>query len=160
MGRPSEYTQEAADLICFEIAQGKSLRTVLKLEGTPEGPTFYRWLREHDDFRKQYTQACKDRADAQFEDLNGISEEAMEDVLKYKGDPKLANVIVAVHKLKAENMKWAMAKMKPKKYSEKLELDDLPPNAIVFVNEVPTYSNKPTGDLLPDDKSDSKPHTG
>jgi hypothetical protein len=158
-GRPSEYTPEMATAICEDITQGMSLRSALLSKGRPDAATLYRWMNDNEDFRKQYAQATRDRADAQFEELNSMGEVAMEDAIKYKDDPRFANVVVAVYKLKADNMKWAMAKMKPKKYSERLELDDLPPNAIVFVNEVPApQHNSPTGDLLPDDQSDPDPN--
>ena len=158
-GRPSEYTLEAAKILCELIAGGKSLRSALKEPGTPEGTTFYRWIAEHNEFRQQYAQACKDRADAQFEELNSIHDEAMAAALEHKDDPRFANVLVSVYKLKSDNMKWAMAKMKPKKYSERFELEDLPQNAIVFVNEVPSpQHNSTTGDLLPDDQSDPDPN--
>lgn len=63
-------------------------------------------------------------------------------------------------RLRVDTRKWLMAKMKPKKYSERFELDDLPPNAIIFTNEVPSpQHNSPTGDLLPDDQSDPDQNT-
>lgn len=159
-GRPSEYTEEMATAICEDITQGMSLRSALLSKERPEASTLYRWMRDNENFRKQYAQATKDRADAQFEELNSMGEVAMEDAIKYKDDPRFANVIVSVYKLKADNMKWAMSQMKPKKYGAHVDLEDLPQNAIVFVNEVPAPKSQSNhGDHLPDDTTDSKSTT-
>ncbi|MCP4322774.1 MAG: hypothetical protein GY787_13190, partial [Alteromonadales bacterium] len=41
VGRPSKYTQELADKLCAELAQGKSMRTVCKSPDMPIMSTIF-----------------------------------------------------------------------------------------------------------------------
>lgn len=132
VGRPPEpFDQVVADAICDLIIEGKPLRNILDGHFNAEDedgrtiqfPTvrvFFRWLREYEDFRKQYAEAKEAAADAKLEELDQIGEEAIADA--YKADPRAAGAVVQAHKLKADNMKWYMSKLKPKKYGEKLDL--------------------------------------
>jgi hypothetical protein len=56
-GRPSQYTTEVAAKICAEMAQGKSLRSIVEQPGMPDRMTVVRWLAANEDFRAQYTVA-------------------------------------------------------------------------------------------------------
>lgn len=152
-GRPTLFTQELADRICMELAQGKSLRTVVKNDWCVEGVTVWRWLREIESFNKQYVRAKQEAADAMAEDILDISDEE----LALGDDRHINNALVSRNRLRVDTRKWLMAKMKPKKYSERFELEDLPANAIVFMNNVPAPHDQSTntGDLLPhEDPSD------
>lgn len=111
-GRPSEFTEELAQRICFEITNGKSLRTVLKEDDMPSGPTVFKWMREHESFLKQYTRACEERTEAMLEDMQEIAESV-----------DLKNGLsVQKARLQIDTMKWIMSKQKPKKYGDKLDL--------------------------------------
>lgn len=147
-GRPSSYTQKMADDICNDIRRGASLRTALLTDKRPDDVTFYRWIETFPNFRIQYAQATKDRAEAHFEELVASHEIAMEDMKIYEDNPRFAMVLMQVHKLKSDNMKWAMSKMQPKKYGDKQEIDILPLNAISFINEVP--NNQPVPNVNKD----------
>ncbi len=132
VGRPSEpFDQVVANAICDLIIEGKPLRNILDghydaedEEGRsiqfPTVRVFFRWLREYEEFRKQYALAKEMGADAKFEELEEIGEEAIK--AAHDADPRAAGAVVQAHKLKADNMKWYMSKMKPKKYGEKLDL--------------------------------------
>jgi hypothetical protein len=165
VGRPPIYTVELAEKICFELAQGKSLRTVCKMDGIPDGSTIFSWFRLHEEFSKQYARAKQEAADAMAEDILDISDDNSEDE-ETRINSKTGEKYQVVNqdniqraRLRVDTRKWLMAKMKPKKYSERLELEDLPQHAIIFVNEVPApQHNSPTGDLLPDDQSDPDPN--
>ena len=110
-GRPSSYTKKMADEICGDIQRGASLRTALLPNTRPDDKAFYRWMRDHADFRLQYAKATKDRAEAHFEELVASHEIAMEDMKTYEDNPRFAMVLMQVHKLKSDNMKWAMSKI-------------------------------------------------
>ena len=64
--------------------------------------------------------ATADRTETQLELLNELGDTAIE--LSQSTDPKQSNAVVQAVKLKADNLKWVMSKMKPKKYGDKLEL--------------------------------------
>jgi hypothetical protein len=120
VGRPSDFTKEMADKICSLLSEGKSLRTVCLADEMPDASTVFRWLREREDFRKQYASAKEESADAQNEMLLDLGDEAIE--LAQGVDPKASGAVVQAVKLKADNLKWHMSKMKPKKYGDKIDV--------------------------------------
>lgn len=119
-GRPTEYNQDIASKICSKLAEGISLRTICLGEDMPTKTTVFNWLAKHKDFVDQYARAKEESADAQFENLDDIGDEAIEESKIV--DPKAASAVVSAYKLKADNLKWTMSKMKPKKYGDKLDV--------------------------------------
>mgnify|MGYP000960657323 FL=1 len=75
----------------------------------PNKATVFRWLAQHEEFRDQYAKATETRADAIFEDMfdiaDGVNEEA---------------AAVAKARLRIDTRKWALARMNPKKYGDKV----------------------------------------
>ncbi|NBM04344.1 ubiquitin carboxyl-hydrolase [Proteus sp. G2671] len=112
MGRPSDYLPEVADDVCALIADGESLRTVCKRPGMPNTTKVMRWLREYPDFREQYAKAMESRADAVFEELFDIADDVKEEP-----------AAVAKARLRIDTRKWALARMSPKKYGDKVTQD-------------------------------------
>ncbi len=120
-GRPTDYTKEIVSAICAELAQGKSLRTVCKADDMPAMSTVFTWLRDHKEFAEQYAQAKEEATEAKLEELDDIGDEAIQ--ASRMVDPKASGAIVQAYRLKADNIKWYMSKIKPKKYGDKLDLD-------------------------------------
>lgn len=102
------FTQEVADRICEEIADGRSLRSICRTEGMPTKATVFRWLAENQAFRDQYARAREAQADSLFDD---IVEVADDDTI----EPNARRVMV-------DARKWAASKLKPKTYGDKLDL--------------------------------------
>ena len=119
-GRPSKNTRELQDIICGLLSEGISLRTICLREDMPDKSNVFKWLREDKQFRDQYAQAKEESTDAQLEELADISNEAIGESKIV--DPKRAGAVVQAYKVKGDNMKWVMSKMKPKKYGDKLAL--------------------------------------
>ncbi len=125
VGRPTKYTQELAATICAEIGLGKSLRTVLKGEDMPAMSSVFLWLREHKDFSEQYARACEERTEAMAEDIIDISDESSRDFIETEDGRMIPNTeAIQRSKLRVDTRKWLMAKMKPKKYGDKMEVDN------------------------------------
>lgn len=120
VGRPSDYSQETAQKICEYISNGKSLRATCLEEGMPSAVTVFKWMREHEEFLNQYARATEERAEAQNESLLDLGDEAIR--LAQEVDVKASSAVVQAVKLKADNLKWVMSKMKPKKYGDKVDL--------------------------------------
>lgn len=120
MGRPCDYTEELAQKICSKLAEGISLRTVCLADDMPNKSTVFKWLAEIEGFSDQYVRAKEESADAMHEELMILGDEAIR--LSQEVDFKASNAVVSAVKLKADNMKWSMSKMKPKKYGDKLDL--------------------------------------
>jgi hypothetical protein len=111
MGRPSLFTDELALEICDWISDGKSLRSFCEQEGRPAKISVLRWLRDNPDFSTQYARAREDGADSLADDIQDITDK----VLSKEYDPNAARVAM-------DGKKWIAAKLKPKKYSERLDL--------------------------------------
>ena len=112
VGRPTTYSQETADKICELIARGMSLRAICASADMPAGGTVHRWLAEHQDFQEQYARAREEQADSFADEIIDIADSVA---------PETGEVAKA--KLQIDARKWKAAKLAPKKYGEKLELD-------------------------------------
>lgn len=125
VGRPTKYTQKLADEICEGVTLGKSIRTVTSPEHMPSIATFYSWLRTHDEFLKQYARACEERTEAMAEDLLDIADDGTNDYMESEdGKPQYNGDSIQRAKLRVDTRKWLMAKMKPKKYGDKVAVDN------------------------------------
>lgn len=113
MGRPSIFTDELANEICERISLGRSLRNVCLDKDMPTKTTVMRWLDENEDFCDQYRRACEDRETTHFEEMLTIADEVL---------PETAEVARA--KLRIDTRKWVLARMNPKKYSDKVQEDN------------------------------------
>ncbi|STY93204.1 ubiquitin carboxyl-hydrolase [Moraxella bovis] len=118
MGRPTLFTDELTLEICERIANGRSLRSVCLDKDMPAMSTVMDWLNNNDDFSEQYRRACEDRETTHFEEMLTIADEVL---------PETAEVARA--KLRIDTRKWVLARMNPKKYSDKGQ-DDNTDNAI------------------------------
>jgi hypothetical protein len=107
-GPPSTYTPEMAARICEEMAQGKSLRSILEQPGMPDRMTVIRWLAANEDFRAQYTIAREIGLD-HFAELTLAEAEA--DIPPEK---------VQAAKLKWDARRWHLSKMLPKRYGDRV----------------------------------------
>lgn len=122
---PIDYSPELATTICEQIALGKSMRTVCKADDMPSMSAVFRWLRDYDDFKEQYARACEERTEAMAEDIIDIADEASRDFIETEDGRQIPNnEAIQRSKLRVDTRKWLMAKMKPKKYGDKLEVDN------------------------------------
>lgn len=128
MGRPTMYTQQLASLICLRIAEGESLREIVKSEGMPERTTIYEWLLNKPDFANQYTRAREEQADTLADEIIAIADEQPEIIPvldKRTGElieHKLDNAFLQWQKNRIDARKWTAMKLKPKKYGDRVAL--------------------------------------
>jgi hypothetical protein len=108
MGRPSSYGIEIANTICDRLAAGETLRGICRDDAMPDQTTVFRWLRQHEDFRKQYACAREDQADNWGDEIVEISDHGAPD------DTQRARLMV-------DARKWLMSKAAPKKYGDKID---------------------------------------
>lgn len=134
-GRPSEYTQDMADIICAQLADGESLRTVCLAEDMPSKTSVFRWLRTHDEFRDQYARAKEESADALTDEMLDIADDGSNDWMKRHGkddeDYWVTNgECIQRSRVRIDTRKWIASKLKPKKYGDKLTHGGDPDNPI------------------------------
>lgn len=142
MGRPSKYTPELAAAICAGIVEGKSLRSVCRMEDMPTASTVFLWLSKYTDFSEQYARATEARSEAFAEDIIDISDDTTNDTVMVKVNGKEIEMPNKEHmlrsKLRVDTRMWLMQKAKPKKYGNKLDVtSDSKPiqgNNIIFAD--------------------------
>lgn len=111
--------------ILFEmVVNGKSLRTILKMDNMPDITTFYIWLENDKEKSKQYAQAIKMRADLLFDEMLDIADDSSGDYIDQDlGDGIIVNKFDHEHvqrsKLRIDTRKWVIERMNAKKYNEK-----------------------------------------
>jgi hypothetical protein len=137
IGRPSTYTQEIADRICERIADGESLRSILRDDNQPASSTVFKWLTENKSFSEQYTRAREAQADVLFDEILNIADDGKNDTYTdCDGNVRTNQDVIARSRLRVDARKWMAGKLRPKKYGEKLELagdPDRPLNANLTV---------------------------
>ncbi len=117
------------EAICERIADCKTLQVIAEEIGISKGSLIV-WLASKPD---QYARAREAQAEKHAEDMLAIADEVHVEA-KYDGDDVklvLDATAVARNRLRVDTRKWLAAKMAPKKYGERLNLD-----ADVTVNEL------------------------
>lgn len=128
IGAPSSFTQETAKTICDRLAIGQSLREICRSEGMPSAPTIFRWIQEHETFRKQYAIAREAQAEYLFDEIVEIADDASNDWMQRNhGEGDDVDVLNHEHvqrsRLRIDARKWAASKLAPKKYGDKVIMD-------------------------------------
>ena len=126
VGAPTTYNPHLATVICIRIAEGESLRQILKDGGMPAQSTVYDWLLRFPEFAEQYTRAREEQADTLADEIIQIADEQPEVVAvvdKKTGaliEHKLDGAFLQWQKNRIEARKWTAMKLKPKKYGDKI----------------------------------------
>lgn len=148
-GRPTIYTQELADRMCEQLAEGKSMRTVCEAEDMPAKRTVFNWLRTNEEFLHQYERAKVEAADYLAEEIIEIADDGRNDFITELAESitekpasewteddirvlaiKHAPEQVQRSRLRVDARKWIASKLKPKKYGDKTIIGGDPDNPI------------------------------
>ena len=113
VGRPTKYSITLATDILVRVAEGESIRAIVKDEDMPAMSTIFKWLSDHQEFSEQYARAKDMAADAMAEDMLYIA-----DTTSATRDE------VAKAKLRVEARQWIAARLRPKKYGDRLNVDE------------------------------------
>jgi len=140
-GRPSDFSQDIADVICERIANGESVRQICSDPEMPCMTSVFNWLRKHEDFVKQYARAKEAQVEALGEDLLDIADDGTNDWMTRKfGDQEVEvvnNEAIQRSKLRVDTRKWLMSKLAPKKYGDKLDLNHGGSVGLNLINSIP-----------------------
>jgi hypothetical protein len=110
-----------ADIICERIAKGESLRKICLDDNMPAHSTILKWLRDIDGFSSQYARAREDQAEFYLDEIIAISDESSQDkIANEDGTERTDSEAIQRSKLRVDTRKWAMAKLAPKKYGDKI----------------------------------------
>jgi hypothetical protein len=102
-GRPSTFSQEIGEEICFRLAEGHSLRQICKADDMPSFRTVIRWaLDPFSDFWHQYERARQLQGEIFADEVISIVDE-----IKSPEDAAFA-------KIRIDARKWAAGRMASK----------------------------------------------
>lgn len=102
------FSEEVFETILTRLAEGEGLVKICRDDDMPTRTAFYKWINADRDLERRYVQAREDQADTLADEIVHIA-----DTCK---DPKKA-------RLQIDARKWNAAKLRPKKYGERLDLN-------------------------------------
>lgn len=145
-----EYVKESRELAmrdCTEVhkegllsyvGQGKTTK-LYALENGLQPSRVQAWLYYDEDLRTRLQLAQETGHLARFEEIESLSDEALEQIQSLKEDTglhKYAQVLLNAYDLQINTKKWALAKINPRRYSEKMDVTSggkaIGGNTIVF----------------------------
>jgi hypothetical protein len=102
---------------------GNGMSLISALKGRMSTATFYVLL-ENEERLKLYARACEDRAELMADEILIISDNIGGDMLILPdGREVVDNAVIQRDKLRVDSRKWLLAKLHPKKYGDKIEVD-------------------------------------
>ena len=104
------FSNEAADMICASIREGKSLTKICQ-ENQISLSLFYAWLSIFPEFKKRYTEARKQRADYHFHRVVELAD----------GGIGMDKEFIPGLKLAVDAHKWAAEKSDPERFAKPKE---------------------------------------
>jgi len=123
VGRPSIFTDSMMDAICARLSLGESMRKICLDPDMPDQVTIFRWLRENELFRQQYTRAREEQAETLADEIIGIADDDHNDqIIDDQGTVRQNTEYLQRSRLRVEARKWVASKLKPKKYGDRLDL--------------------------------------
>jgi hypothetical protein len=86
----------------------------------PKKTAVYEWLLRHEEFTDMYARAREDQADSMADSIVAIADEKPAVLFDDKGNAKVDNAYVQWQKNRIDARKWTAAKLKPRKYSDRI----------------------------------------
>ena len=147
-GRPSIFTKEVAHILCERIALGDSLNKICKEPGMPSQSVVYEWLVRHPEFAESYTRAREEQAETHADQIIELSDATPETMPVYDRDGnvvelKLDSAWVQWQRQRIDARKWVAAKLRPKRYGDRVSVGGDAENPLVVQNSFEVF-----GELL------------
>lgn len=122
IGRPTTYTPEIAATICDRISRGESLKAICNTQGIPDQVVVYGWLGRQPEFAQMYARAREEQADTLADEIAALADEEPRMVVDDKGVARIDSAWVQWQKNRVDARKWVAAKLKPRKYGERVQV--------------------------------------
>jgi hypothetical protein len=123
-GQPSKYDPAIADQVCQWIAEGGSLIKYCEQPNTPPKSTILGWVLDHKEFSTKYARAREIQAELQVEEIQAIADDDSNDMIATQYGESGNAVAVSRAKLRIDTRMWYAKKLLPKKYGDKLEIEN------------------------------------
>ena len=126
IGRPTLYTEKLADEICEAIAISKKgvEHICAAHDHFPHSSNVYKWVFNNELFRAKYLKARESQAHLFANRLATLSEEVPTYIDK-DGVERIDAGMLGRAKLEMECLKWSAARLAPRNYGERKEVDIL-----------------------------------
>jgi hypothetical protein len=126
-GRPSDYTEALGLEICRRIAEGQALREICRDEDMPSISAVLEWALVRPDFAELYARARDMQADVHADELTQIADDGRNDWME-RNDPNNPGYVangeeIRRAQLRIDTRKWIAAKLKPRKYGDKQQIE-------------------------------------
>ena len=130
MAYSEKQKDEIFGQIIDRVCKGESVRTILLESSMPSSSTFFNWVDDDEIKAKQYARSLELRAEDKFQSIEAdYSEEPQRDPATGRIDGAWVNL----QRLKIDAKKWELSKLHPKKYGDRLELENKHSGTIVNV---------------------------
>lgn len=139
-GRPSIYSRELAEKICCRIANGETLRSICRDDDMPTRSTVAEWVvSDREGFSGLYARARDMQIENWADEIVDIADDGSNDWMeRNRGEDDVGWQLNGEHvqrsKLRSDNRKWLLSKLKPDRYGDKLTHagdKDAPVNVVV-----------------------------
>lgn len=118
-----KFTQELFDAICKDIATSSiGLKDVCEKHGV-SSVSFYAWIQNDETLLNTYTRAREEQADLLADEIIKLADDKSGDTQAGEFGEVGNAANIARSRLQVEARKWVAAKLKPKKYGDKVEVD-------------------------------------
>lgn len=120
IGRPSKFTQEIADRICAQLAEGVPLAQICRADDMPAVRTVSDWKAGDEAFSAAFARAREDGFDKIASDCLEIADETSQDTISTEDGERANTEWISRSKLRIETRLKLLAKWSPKKYGDKI----------------------------------------
>lgn len=129
VGRPTKYSEEVIDLLCDKIANSsEGLKKICDSDDRLPGfRTVFTWLAnpEYKDFQHKYARAREAQAELLADEIISISDDGSNDTyVTEEGIPQVNFDNIQRSRLRVDARKWKASKLYPKKYGDKIEVEN------------------------------------
>lgn len=134
-----KFSQSLFDDICERIADGESLRDICADEHMPSKSALFKWLNEKPEIVDQYARAKEEQADAIFDEILNIADDARNDWMERNGEDEGWQVNgehIQRSRLRIDARKWMAGKLRPKKYGDKVSHEHAGPEGGAIPHKV------------------------
>jgi hypothetical protein len=110
-GQKSRFTEELGERICERLEAGESLTSIGRDPDMPCYGTIMKWVRNNPDFQDRYVEAREIQGDFLFDEARDVAKAATPGT-------------VALARLQFDVIRWQAARLAPRKYVERLVVED------------------------------------
>lgn len=125
-GRPTLYTDDLADEICEAIATGEKGLDHICADNDhfPIARNIYKWMFNNDDFRLKYLKAREAQAHLFAQRITDLKADVPTYIDK-DGVERIDAGMLGRAKLEMDGLKWSAARLAPRHYGDRKEVDML-----------------------------------